>query len=127
MYCFQILLSNSTRARAVQVDSIKSRLESKRLWSQRLKVQYDELLSTVAFKFNLRRYSVGHAGGHAGGGAARRGGAVQIDPVKPMLKAPGTKHLKLKFDKLLSSFDYKFNLRRYTEDGGRCFSLAQFE
>jgi hypothetical protein len=31
----------------------------------------------------------------------------------PKLKAPGTKHLKLEFDELLSSFAFKFSLRRY--------------
>jgi hypothetical protein len=31
----------------------------------------------------------------------------------PKLKAPGTKLLKLKFDYLLSSFAFKFNVRRY--------------
>ena len=39
--------------------------------------------------------------------------AVQVDPIKPTLKAPGTKRLKLKHDKVLSSFAFKFNLRRY--------------
>jgi len=38
---------------------------------------------------------------------------VQVDPVKLTLKAPGTKHLKLKYDKPLSNFAFKFNLRRY--------------
>jgi hypothetical protein len=38
---------------------------------------------------------------------------VQVDPIKPTLKAPGTKRLKLKFDILLSNFAFKFNLRRY--------------
>jgi hypothetical protein len=37
---------------------------------------------------------------------------VQIDPVKPTLKPPGTRRLKLKGDGLLSSFAFKFNLRR---------------
>jgi hypothetical protein len=40
-----------------------------------------------------------------------------------MLKPAGTKHLKLKCDESLSSFAFKFNLRRYsvvdfTQDGG---------
>ena len=35
--------------------------------------------------------------------------------MKPMLKPPGTKHLKLKCDILLSTFAFKFNLRHYTE------------
>jgi len=41
---------------------------------------------------------------------------VQVDPIKPMLKAPGTKRLKLKIDELLSSFAFNLNLRRYTMD-----------
>jgi len=42
------------------------------------------------------------------------GRAVQVDPIKPTLKAPGTKRLKLKYDELLSHLAFKFNLRRYT-------------
>jgi hypothetical protein len=38
---------------------------------------------------------------------------VQLDPFKPTLKAPGTKRLKLKHDRLVSSFAFKFKLRRY--------------
>jgi len=38
---------------------------------------------------------------------------VQVDPIKPRLKAPGYGRLKLKYDNLLSSFAFKFNLRRY--------------
>jgi len=34
--------------------------------------------------------------------------------MKPTLKPPGTQPLKLKHGKLLSSFTFKFNLRRYT-------------
>jgi len=41
---------------------------------------------------------------------------VQVDPIKPTLKAPGTERLKLKYEELLSKFGFKFNLRRYTED-----------
>ena len=43
------------------------------------------------------------------------GRAVQVDPIKPKLKAPGTKRLKLNFDALLSIF--KLDLRRYTSAG----------
>jgi len=42
------------------------------------------------------------------------GRAVQVDPIKPTLKAPGSKRLKLIFDGPLSNFAFKFNLRRYT-------------
>jgi hypothetical protein len=53
----------------------------------------------------------------AAGGGGGRGRAVQVDPVKPTLKAPGTEHLKLKHDKRLSIFAFKFNLRRYNAGG----------
>ena len=42
------------------------------------------------------------------------GRAVQVVPIKPTLKPPGTKRLKLKYDELLSNFAFNFNLRRYT-------------
>jgi hypothetical protein len=40
----------------------------------------------------------------------------QVDPIKPTLKAPGTKRLNLLYDKPLSNFAFKFNLRRYNTD-----------
>jgi len=41
---------------------------------------------------------------------------VQLEPIKPTLKAPGTKSLKLNYDEPLSFFAFKLNLRRYNED-----------
>jgi len=41
---------------------------------------------------------------------------VQVDPLKPKLKPPGVKHLKLICDVLLSSSAFKLNLRRYTKE-----------
>ena len=38
-----------------------------------------------------------------------------VDPIKPTLKAPGIKRLKLKHDDLLLNFGFKTNLRRYTK------------
>ena len=38
---------------------------------------------------------------------------MQVDPIKPTLKPPGTKRLKLKCDEPLSNVAFKFNLRRY--------------
>ena len=35
-----------------------------------------------------------------------------------MLKAPGTRRFKPKYDELLLSFAFNFNLRRYTEEHG---------
>jgi hypothetical protein len=37
---------------------------------------------------------------------------MQVDPMKPMLKAPGTKGLKLRYGESPSSFAFEFNLRR---------------
>ena len=45
--------------------------------------------------------------------ALRPGKAVQVDPIKPTLKAPGTKRLELNYDGPLSNFAFNFNLRRY--------------
>ena len=38
---------------------------------------------------------------------------MQVDPIKPTLKAPGIKHLKLNSDEPLSKFAFEFNLRRF--------------
>jgi hypothetical protein len=52
-----------------------------------------------------------------GAGARGQGRAVQADPIKPKLTAPGSERLKLEYDGPLSSFAFKFNLRRYTKVG----------
>ena len=44
-----------------------------------------------------------------------RGKAVQVDPIKPVLKPPGTWRLKLKYDKLPSFFAFNIKLRRFSE------------
>jgi len=46
-------------------------------------------------------------------GGGHPGRAVQVGRMRPTLKAPGTKRLKLKYDVPLSHFAFKFNLRRY--------------
>ena len=48
-------------------------------------------------------------------GASRQGSPVQVDPIKPKLKPPRTKRLKLKCDVLLSKSAFKSNLRRYAK------------
>ena len=40
---------------------------------------------------------------------------MQVEPMNPMLKAPGTKRLELKYDKLHSRFDFNFNSRHCIE------------
>jgi len=44
---------------------------------------------------------------------------VQVDPIKPPLKAPGSVQLRLGYDGPLSNFAFKFNSRRHTKDGGK--------
>ena len=43
--------------------------------------------------------------------------------MKPTLKAPGANLLTLKCDKLLSSFAFKFNLRRYNKGASKKFVI----
>jgi hypothetical protein len=47
------------------------------------------------------------------GRGVAQGMAVQLDPIKPKLKALGTKHSKLQYDELLSNVAFNFNVRRY--------------
>ena len=49
---------------------------------------------------------------------------MQIDPIKPSLKAPGTNLLTIKCNKPLSTFAFKLNLRRYTKDNNTTNSAA---
>ena len=92
----------------MQVDPIKPTLNAPGI--KLLKLIYDVPLSNFAFKFSLRHYTLGHDSL-----ACARGGAVQVYPIKPTLKAPETKRLKLNYDVTLSKFAFKFNSRRYTE------------
>ena len=41
---------------------------------------------------------------------------MQLHPIKPTLKPPGTKRLQLTYDEPLSNFASKFKLRRYVKD-----------
>ena len=52
------------------------------------------------------------------------GGAVQVDPIKPTLKAPGSERLKLNCDELLSSFAFKLKLRHYNWEGEQAAAAA---
>ena len=52
------------------------------------------------------------------------GRTVQVDPMKPILKPPGTKHLNLECDVVLSTFAFRFNLRRYSLGQGKRVPVA---
>ena len=41
---------------------------------------------------------------------------MQVDPIKPTLKAPGTKRLKLKYDNLPSKIAFNFDLLRFSKE-----------
>jgi len=47
-------------------------------------------------------------------GPTAPGKAVQVDPIEPTLRAPGSKRSKLNEDTLLSSLAFKFKLGRYS-------------
>jgi hypothetical protein len=66
-------------------------------------------------------------GAHQGGGVQGatqvlhhplrvHGKTVQVTPTKPVLKASGTKRLKLRYDEPLTNFAFKLNMRRYGTD-----------
>ena len=102
----------------------------KRALLQRLQthIEYDTMLSSFAFDLDLRPYSTvaltqRHLQGQpaeihqAGAGrGARQGKAVPVDSIKLTSKAPGIKILKLEDEEVLSSFAFKFNLRRYLKE-----------
>jgi hypothetical protein len=50
---------------------------------------------------------------------------MQVDPIKHTLNAPGTTRLKVKCDELVSSFAFKFKLRRYTEAAKMASTVAR--
>ena len=50
---------------------------------------------------------------------------VQVDRIKPTLKAPATKRLKLKYDQPLSNFAFHFNLRHHNAALARLAEVAR--
>jgi hypothetical protein len=85
------------------------------VWFERLKLKYDTLLSIFAFKTNSRHYTTASAAAaapaHFDNSSASSNGsiigqAVQVEPTKSKLKAPGTKRLKLEFENMLSGFAF---------------------
>jgi hypothetical protein len=110
----------------VQVDSIKPTLKAP--GTKRLKVECEELFSKVAFNLSLRRYTWAEklpanypllTGQRVldvmfpsvlGGTCAIPGRAVQDAPIKPTLKALGTKRLKLNVWQTAFKFCFQFQL-----------------
>jgi hypothetical protein len=67
-------------------------------------------------QFQLTPLLRGQDGGHRSHHLAAQGKAVQVDPIKPNLKAPGTNRLRLNYEKLLPSFAFNLSLRRYAKE-----------
>ena len=116
------------RGRAVQVDPMKPKL--KPTGTKRLKLNCDKLLSTSAFKINLRRYSeasasagpagagpvaaAAAAGAGAGAGAGTGAGAVVVAVAGPGTGAgPGTREVRQSTPgRGLHSSTFQLNLSR---------------
>jgi len=102
------------QGKAVRVDPIEPKLITP--GTKRLKLKCDEMLRNVAFKFNLRRYTkvdMLAVPTTFRPSWTNPGWAAQVDPIKPMLKAPGCERLKLTWHDLLSNIAFNFNLRRF--------------
>jgi len=100
----------------VQVGPIQPTLKAPGI--KRLKLLYVGPLLKYGFKIKLRRYIQEDTTGRCSELAeevAAQGWAVQVDPIKPMLKPPKTKRLKLQCDILLPTSAFKVNLRRYSK------------
>ena len=93
-------------------------VEVLRAWFQRLQLRYSESLPSFKLCFQFQ-FAPLYGGRHYLHVLLRpdpaRGKAVHADPVKPTLKAPGTKRFKLTYDEVLSSFAFKLNLRHCIE------------
>jgi len=77
-----------------------------------LETAISETAFNCCFQFRLAPL---HPGLDKRPSAWRQGMAVQVDPIKPTLTAPGTELLKSKSDESPSKFAFKFNLRRYVK------------
>jgi hypothetical protein len=113
-------LDGAVLGEAVQVEPIRSTL--KLPGTKRLKLKWDIILSTSAFKFTLRRYISGltpkkiqyiPAPIEAHILHTLKVGRCRLNPSNHMLKPPGSNLWKLKCDTLVPISAFKFNLRRY--------------
>jgi len=107
----------------VQVDPIKPKLKPP---EQGLESKVCCTTFTICFHIQLaplhqdhrvRAAAVRPADHRAGLRGVRWGGAAQVDPINPMLKASGTKRLKLKYNVSPSNCAFKSYLRRYAGEG----------
>jgi len=107
MYCFQLLLSNSTCAATPR--QRRGALATRRGPVHRPAVRpRDRVCGGDRGRL--------HVGSGHGGSRRPPGRTVQVDPVNPRLKLPRTKRLILVCDIILSTSAFKFNSRRYTPD-----------
>jgi hypothetical protein len=106
-----MFLTLGPHGEALQLQPMKLKLKAPGSpGTKRFTLICDFLLSSFAFNINSRRYSTGSCRRRRRWWSARRapapgpsrGWAVQLDPIKPTLKPPETKRLKLKYIELLT-------------------------
>ena len=99
------------------MDTIKPHVETKPPMVSALESIISETAFNVCFRTLLAPLDEGCDLGQAPREVEGRiqGRAAQVHPIKPKLKPPGTKRLKLNCDILLSTSAFKFNLRRYNK------------
>jgi hypothetical protein len=98
---FQTLLSISACAATSRVPERGQRARAVRVFLQPRKESWG---SSYEYQVVSR---------HLGSCCLARGRAVQVAPMKPTFKPPGSKRLKLEHENLLSKIAFNFNLRRY--------------
>jgi len=109
-FILHLRLRPSQHGGAVQVET---RIESACL--QRLKVKHDNLLSSFAFKFNLRPCNMVASCALSGvESATTMVGWCKLTLVESRVDSACFQRLKLKYDTPLSSFAFNFNLRPST-------------
>jgi hypothetical protein len=87
--------------------------------SKEVSLPFKQVFNSAAFAGSLALCAVfvsAAAAGATGTAVAALGKAVQVDTIKPTLKAPGTGRLKLKYAELLSSSAFNIHLRRYSSE-----------
>ena len=112
--------SDELCGRAVHFDRLETRVESDHgVCNQRLEPKYVELLSDVAFSFNLRRYFAGvelakNRMAKKSDGAETVVGWCTVKPIETCVESAWLQRLILRRDEPLSNLAFNSNLRLCT-------------
>jgi hypothetical protein len=104
---------NAATVRWCKLKGLDARVQP--AWFQRLKLKFEKTSFEFCFQCQLAALRHGGRAQHQSRDrvAGIHGRAVQVDPIKPTLKAPGTMPLTLKYDILLSNSAFNSNLCCY--------------